>query len=165
MDLIPENFFIPAMHAYGHGEHCQLEFSRNWKMGIGILDGEDSERGWKECKFSASLACSRLENRIDSLVMGFEYQSIARNKGIIKNIEERLRKCQDNLVNLAVKGSYKYDSVDEYESVKRKLESERLQRIKSIGKVNVGKAEIIEKARCYKTLQEKLHNHSKNFVM
>lgn len=43
---IPEVLFTPSMHAMVHVQSCQLTTSPSRLMGIGVEDGEDTERFW-----------------------------------------------------------------------------------------------------------------------
>ncbi|KAG1892710.1 hypothetical protein F4604DRAFT_1672662 [Suillus subluteus] len=54
-DILPDSvtsrlqFATTAMHAYGHEWACQLEYNPQMSTGLGLSDGEGTERLWSRC--------------------------------------------------------------------------------------------------------------------
>jgi hypothetical protein len=40
----------PAMHAYAHEWECQLHFNARMQIGMGMTDGEGTERLWSRLR-------------------------------------------------------------------------------------------------------------------
>jgi hypothetical protein len=47
-NILPTVAVTPALHAYSHSEDCQITTSGRWRLGIGLMNGEDVERMWGE---------------------------------------------------------------------------------------------------------------------
>uniref|UniRef100_A0A1I8GP41 CxC2 domain-containing protein n=1 Tax=Macrostomum lignano TaxID=282301 RepID=A0A1I8GP41_9PLAT len=76
-------FAIPAFHAYGHKESCQLKFGIRSVAGAGLTDGESCERIWSTARrFGPQLKEMTHTNRRDFL----NYWADSINFGRINNI-------------------------------------------------------------------------------
>ncbi|RKP15830.1 hypothetical protein ROZALSC1DRAFT_26000, partial [Rozella allomycis CSF55] len=126
-DLSPEFGFIPILHAYGHKEDCQVNFSVKWKLGFGTEYGEEIESFWSELNpFTCHTTHMLPENRRDSIESKLNDLAQKKMRNVLKFISSRTMKSlkylkQGDLNNLSI-----------YKDVAAELLATRRERFKTL---------------------------------
>ncbi|ORY46317.1 hypothetical protein BCR33DRAFT_764709 [Rhizoclosmatium globosum] len=82
---------VPMLHVLVHGSGCQVALGPKVSLGSGTFDGEVIERLWAEIESHAGpLQIMTFENRLDSIFLMVEFNTVAKNKAFLSVIEKSI---------------------------------------------------------------------------
>ena len=92
--LLPNNLFVPEMHAMSHVSSCQLEFAPWLKISTGRICGEQCEETWSQLRLTAPhTTVMRPEKRQDSINIFLEGVAEIKYWGAVGGIKRELSNC------------------------------------------------------------------------